>query len=72
MSSAGYGILEGYNPTLPSSSAVERLFGAAAQVPTARRNTQSAYLSPITVYCDRRKICPQRQNQHSISKPTRF
>ena len=48
MSSASYGILEGYNPTLPSSSAVERLFSAAAQVPTARRNTQSAYLSPIT------------------------
>ena len=37
MSSASYGILEGYKPTLPSSSAVERLFSAAGQVPTARR-----------------------------------
>jgi len=50
MSSAGYGILEG-NSTLPSSAAVERLFSDCLVLlhRYVWRNTQSAYLSPITV-----------------------
>ena len=37
MSCTGYGILECYNPTLPSAAAVQRLFSAATQALTTCR-----------------------------------